>query len=72
MISQDIQGRIENLKEQLMAKYPPEKVILFASSAPEPDIIHAVAMLIVKEDVPVLGAEKDSPVVPEDEHCSAG
>lgn len=55
-----------------MAKYPPEKVILFASSAPEPDIIHAVAMLIVKEDVPVLGAEKDSPVVPEDEHCSAG
>jgi|SRR6185369_14092158 len=58
MTAQEIKFRIEGLKEQLVAKYHPEKVILFGSAARDSDIINDVDVFIVKDDVPVLGAER--------------
>jgi hypothetical protein len=40
MTAQEIEFRIEGLKEQLVAKYHPEKVILFGSAARDSDIIN--------------------------------
>ena len=52
--------RIEDLKLQLVAKYAPDKVILFGSAArdDDDDEINDVDLLIVKDDVPALGAER--------------
>ena len=58
MTAQEIQARIESLTQQLVAKYHPEKVILFGSAARESDVINDVDVFIVKDDVPVLGAER--------------
>jgi predicted nucleotidyltransferase len=33
MTAQEIKSRIENLKQQLVVKYHPDKVILFGSAA---------------------------------------
>lgn len=43
-----------------MAKCHPGKVILFGSAARESDVINDVDVFIVKDDVPVLGAERIS------------
>ena len=58
MTALEIKSRIESLKQQLVAKYHPEKVILFGSAAREADEINDVDFFIVKDDVPVLGAER--------------
>lgn len=58
MTAQEIKIRIEGLKEQLVAKYHPEKVILFGSAARESDVVNDVDIFVVKDDVPVLGAER--------------
>ncbi len=58
MTSQEIRSRIESLTEQLVAKYHPEKIILFGSAARESDVINDVDVFIVKDDVPALGAER--------------
>lgn len=58
MTTQEIQSRIENLKQQLVAKYHPEKVILFGSAARESEVVNDVDLFIIKDDVPVLGAER--------------
>lgn len=58
MTAFEITSRIESLKQQLVAKYRPEKVILFGSAARESDEINDVDFFIVKDDVPVLGAER--------------
>ena len=49
---------IENLKQQLVAKYAPDKVILFGSAARDDDEVHDVDLFIVKDDVPILGADR--------------
>lgn len=58
MTAQEIQLRIENLKQQLVVKYHPEKVILFGSAARNADIVNDVDLFIIKDDVPDLGAER--------------
>lgn len=58
MTAQEIKIRIEGLKQQLVAKYHPEKVILFGSAARESEVINDVDIFIVKDDVPFLGAER--------------
>jgi predicted nucleotidyltransferase len=55
----DIQKEIENISSQIIAKYKPEKVILFGSAArgdntPESDI----DLLIIKKDTPYYGADR--------------
>lgn len=54
----DLRGRIESLKQQLVSKYAPEMIILFGSAAREDIEVHDVDLLIVKDDVPHLGAER--------------
>lgn len=58
MTAEEIQSRIENLKQQLVVKYHPEKVILFGSAARNADIVNDVDLFIIKDDVPDLGAER--------------
>ncbi|NVO00732.1 MAG: nucleotidyltransferase domain-containing protein [Geobacteraceae bacterium] len=58
MTTQEIKSQVESLNLQLVAKYHPEKVILFGSAARESDIINDVDLFIIKEDVPNLGAER--------------
>lgn len=58
MTTQEIASQIDNLKQQLVAKYHPEKVILFGSAARESEVVNDVDVFIVKDDVPVLGAER--------------
>ncbi len=50
--------RIEALREQLVAKYAPEKIILFGSAIHEEGEVHDVDLFIIKDDVPHLGAER--------------
>jgi uncharacterized protein len=54
----EMSTRIERLKQQLVAKYAPEKVILFGSAARDDGEVNDVDLFIVKEDVPHLGAER--------------
>lgn len=59
MTKREIFLRIEDLTLQLVAKYAPDKVILFGSAArDDDDEINDVDLLIVKDDVPVFGAER--------------
>ena len=58
MTKRELFLRIEDLKLQLVAKYAPDKVILFGSAARDDDEINDVDLLIVKDDVPVFGAER--------------
>lgn len=58
MIKHEVEKGIEDLKQQLVAKYAPERVILFGSAAREEEEINDIDILIVKEDVPALGAER--------------
>ena len=58
MTKREIFLRIEDLTLQLVAKYAPDKVILFGSAARDDDEINDVDLLIVKDDVPVFGAER--------------
>lgn len=50
--------RIENLKQQLVAKYAPETIILFGSAARDNDEVNDIDLFIVKDDVPLFGAER--------------
>ncbi len=55
----DIQKEIENISSRIIAKYRPEKVILFGSAAlgkatPESDL----DFLIIKKDTPHFGEDR--------------
>jgi predicted nucleotidyltransferase len=55
----DIQKEIENISSQIIAKYKPEKIILFGSAAlgkatPESDL----DFLIIKKETPYYGADR--------------
>jgi len=55
----DIQKEIENISSQIIAKYKPEKVILFGSAArgeagPDSDL----DFLIIKKETPYFGADR--------------
>jgi uncharacterized protein len=58
MTGKDIFSRIEALKEQLVSKYAPEKIILFGSALREDSEVNDIDLFIVKDDVPHLGADR--------------
>lgn len=58
MTRAEIFSRIEALSQQLVAKYAPEKIILFGSAACEQGEINDVDLFIIKDDVPHLGADR--------------
>jgi uncharacterized protein len=58
MTRSEILTHIEDLKQQLVAKYTPEKIILFGSAASEEGEVNDVDLFIVKEDVPHFGADR--------------
>jgi len=58
-IAMDIQKEIDNISSQIIAKYKPEKVILFGSAArgeatPDSDL----DFLIIKKETPYYGADR--------------
>ncbi|MEW6114569.1 MAG: nucleotidyltransferase domain-containing protein [Thermodesulfobacteriota bacterium] len=58
MTRSEVLSRIESLKQQLVAKYAPEKIILFGSAARDDVEVNDVDLFIIKDDVPHLGAER--------------
>lgn len=50
--------RIEALKQQLVAKYAPEKIILFGSAVCEEGEVNDIDLFIIKDDVPYFGADR--------------
>jgi len=58
MTRAEISIRIEVLRKQLVARYAPEKIILFGSAAREEGEVNDVDLFIIKDDVPHLGAER--------------
>jgi uncharacterized protein len=58
MTGADILSRIEALSQQLVAKYAPEKIILFGSAAREVGEVNDVDLFIIKDNVPHLGADR--------------
>jgi predicted nucleotidyltransferase len=58
MTRAEISIRIEALRQQLVDKYAPEKIILFGSAAREDGEVNDVDLFIIKDDVPHLGAER--------------
>ena len=58
MTAQEMNSRIDNLKQQIVTKYHPEKIVLFGSAARADEEINDVDIFIVKDNVPELGAER--------------
>ena len=55
----DILSEIDDIKNQLVAKYKPEKIILFGSAAwGKSDDVNDLDFFIVKEDVPHFGGDR--------------
>jgi uncharacterized protein len=53
-----VQNEIESIKNQLIEKYRPEKIILFGSAAWGEDEINDIDLLIVKSNTPYYGIER--------------
>lgn len=58
MRREEILTRIEALKQQLVTKYAPQKIILFGSATREEGEVNDVDLFIIKDDVPHLGADR--------------
>lgn len=59
MKASDIKERIERLKEEIVEKYQPEKIILFGSATQdELAEVDDIDLLIIKKDVPYYGADR--------------
>ena len=50
--------KIERIKEQLVEKYKPEKIILFGSAARGEGEVNDIDIFIIKSDVPHYGADR--------------
>jgi predicted nucleotidyltransferase len=50
--------KIDDIKNQLIEKYKPEKIILFGSSAWGKEDINDIDLFIIKKDVPYYGADR--------------
>jgi predicted nucleotidyltransferase len=50
--------KVDHIKAQLIAKYKPEKIILFGSSAWGEGDINDIDLFIIKRDVPHYGADR--------------
>ncbi len=57
-MSLDLTSAIEDITQQLIEKYKPEKIILFGSAAADPLSAEDLDFLIIKSDVPVLGIDR--------------
>lgn len=54
-----ISEKIEKLKEEIIGKYRPEKIILFGSAVQdEAREVNDIDLLIIKKDVPHYGADR--------------
>lgn len=60
MKKESILKEIENIKNQLVEKYKPEKIILFGSASREDRDINDIDLFIIKKDVPYYGADRMS------------
>jgi uncharacterized protein len=58
MTRAEIRRQIEALKQQLVVKYAPAKIILFGSAAQTEGAVNDVDLFIIKDDVPHLGADR--------------
>jgi len=58
MTRAEIFTRIEALQQQLVAKYGPQRIILFGSAAREEGEVNDVDLFIIKDDVPHFGADR--------------
>ncbi|MFH1112795.1 MAG: nucleotidyltransferase domain-containing protein [Pseudomonadota bacterium] len=58
MTRTEVLGHIESLRQQLVAKYAPERIILFGSAVREGNEVNDVDLFIIKDDVPYLGADR--------------
>lgn len=58
MKTTDVLKEIENIKNQLIEKYKPEKIILFGSAAWGKGEINDIDLLIVKTDTPYYGIDR--------------
>jgi predicted nucleotidyltransferase len=55
----DIQKEIDTIKEQIIKKYKPDKIILFGSAARgDFNLDSDVDLLIIKQDTPFYGADR--------------
>ncbi len=58
MKKSDILKEIDNIRDQIITKYKPEKVILFGSAARGDEEINDIDLFIIKKDVPYYGADR--------------
>lgn len=58
MKASDALKEIESIKDQLIEKYRPEKIILFGSAAWDTGEINDIDLFIIKRDVPYYGADR--------------
>jgi predicted nucleotidyltransferase len=49
---------IDDIKNQLVEKYHPEKIILFGSAVREDEEVNDIDLFIIKKDVPYYGADR--------------
>lgn len=54
----DVQAEIDALRNKLVERYKPEKIILFGSAAWGGEKIHDIDLFIIKKDVPYYGADR--------------
>ena len=58
MTATDALKEIESIKNQLIEKYRPEKIILFGSAVSDTGEINDIDLFIIKRDVPYYGADR--------------
>lgn len=58
MKTADIAIGIARLKQQLIEKYRPEKIVLFGSAASGAAEVHDIDIFMIKKDVPRLGTDR--------------
>lgn len=58
MKASDALKEIESIKNQLIEKYKPEKIILFGSAVWDTGEINDIDLFIIKRDVPYYGADR--------------
>lgn len=59
MKTTDIKDKIERLKDEIVEKYHPEKIILFGSAVQDKVAeVNDIDLLIIKKDVPYYGADR--------------
>ena len=54
----DISQEVDNIKNQLVEKYKPEKIILFGSAAWGGEEINDIDLLIIKTNTPYYGIDR--------------